>query len=57
VKYITYQVKINDLQRLKARIREAVATVAQNMLQATWNEIEYRLDICRAAKGAKTVIY
>ncbi|PNF44001.1 hypothetical protein B7P43_G17047 [Cryptotermes secundus] len=27
------------------------------MLQATWNEIEYRLDICRATKGAYTEIY
>jgi hypothetical protein len=27
------------------------------MLQATWNEVEYRLDICRANKGAHTEIY
>jgi hypothetical protein len=33
VKNIVYQVKINDLQRLKARIRDAVATVTPNMLQ------------------------
>jgi hypothetical protein len=43
-------VKINDLQHLKARIRAAVATVTPNMLQATWNEVEYRLDICRATR-------
>jgi hypothetical protein len=34
VKNIVYQVKINDLQNLKARIRDAVATVTPNMLQA-----------------------
>jgi hypothetical protein len=51
VKNIVYQVKINDPQHLKARIRDAVATVAPNMLQATWNEVEYRLDICRATKA------
>jgi hypothetical protein len=34
------------------RIRDLVATVTPNMLQATWNEVEYRLDICRATKGA-----
>jgi hypothetical protein len=34
VKNITYQVKINELQHLKARIRDAVATVTPNMLQA-----------------------
>jgi hypothetical protein len=31
---------VNDLQRLKARIRDAVATITQNMLQATWHEVE-----------------
>jgi hypothetical protein len=33
VKNIVCQVKINDLQHLKARIRDAVATVTPNMLQ------------------------
>jgi hypothetical protein len=46
------QVKINDLQHLKARIKEDVATVTPNMLQTTWNEEEYRPDICRATKEA-----
>jgi hypothetical protein len=32
---IVFQVKINDLQHLKARIREAAATVTPNLLQAT----------------------
>jgi hypothetical protein len=27
------------------------------MLQATWNKVEYRLDKCRAIKGAKIEIY
>jgi hypothetical protein len=54
---IAYQVKINDLQHLKARIREAVAMATQNTLQATWNEMEYRLDICRATKGAHIEVY
>jgi hypothetical protein len=34
VKNIVYQVKTNDLHHLKARIRDAVATVTPNMLQA-----------------------
>jgi hypothetical protein len=54
---ILYQVKINELQYLKARIRDAVVMVTPNMLQATWNEVEYRLDICRATKGAHIEIY
>jgi hypothetical protein len=49
--------KIKDLQHLKARMRDAVATLTSNMLQATWNEIEYLLDICRATKGAHIEIY
>jgi hypothetical protein len=40
MKNIVYQVKNNDLQHLKASIRDAVATVTPNMLQATWNEVE-----------------
>jgi hypothetical protein len=51
-KNIVYRVKINDLQHLKAGIRDAVAMVTPNKLQATWNDVEYRLDICRATKGA-----
>jgi hypothetical protein len=52
VKTIVYRVKFNDLQHLKSRIRDAVTMVTSNMLQATWNEIKYRLDICHASQGA-----
>jgi hypothetical protein len=38
VENIVYQVKINDLQHVKARIRDALATATPDMLQATWNE-------------------
>jgi hypothetical protein len=57
VKNTVCQVKINDIQHLKARIRDAVATVPTHTLQAPWNEFDYRLDICRATKGAHTEIY
>jgi hypothetical protein len=57
VKNIVYRVKINDPQHLKTCVKNAVATVTPNMLQATWNEVEYRLDICRATKGAHIEIY
>jgi hypothetical protein len=57
VKNIVYQVKINHLQHPRARIRDTVATVTPNMLQATWNEVGYRLDICRATKRAHIEIY
>jgi hypothetical protein len=39
VKNIVYHIKINDLQHLKACIRDDVTTVTPNMLQATWNEV------------------
>jgi hypothetical protein len=52
VKNIVYQVKIDDLQHLRASIRDTLSMVTPNMLQATWNEVEYHLDICCATKGA-----
>jgi hypothetical protein len=51
-----YQVRTNNIQHLKAHIRDAVAMVTPNMLQATWNKVEYRLDICLATKKADTEI-
>jgi hypothetical protein len=33
------------------------STVTPNTLQATWNEVEYSLDICRATKGEHIEIY
>jgi hypothetical protein len=45
VKNLVYQVKINDLQHLKAHIRYAVATVTPNMLQAMWNEVTNRAHV------------
>jgi hypothetical protein len=55
-KNIVYQVKVNDL-RLKVCIRDAVAMVTPDMLQAMGNGIEYHMDICRATKGAHIEIY
>jgi hypothetical protein len=52
VKNIVYQVKINDLQHLKADIGHTVAALTPNMLQAMWNEIKCRLGICHAIKEA-----
>jgi hypothetical protein len=48
---------LNDLQHLKARIRDAAAMLTPNKFHATWDEVEYRLDICCATKGAPTKIY
>jgi hypothetical protein len=58
VKNTAYLVKINDLEHLKARMRDVMATVLVTpiMLQAMWNKVKYCLDICRATKGAHTEI-
>ena len=48
---------VNDLPDLRARIRETIATVPMDMLERTWQETEYRLDIVRATNGAHVEVY
>ena len=36
----------------RQRIYNAITTIDEAMLQRTWQEIEYRLDVLRAANGA-----
>jgi hypothetical protein len=52
VKDKVYSTPFPDIDTLKARIRDALATVAEEMLEKTWREIEYRLDVLRATNGA-----
>ena len=52
VKDKVYGVKINDLAHLKARITEAINSVTPDMLGRVWDELEYRLDVCRATNGS-----
>jgi hypothetical protein len=40
-----------DLQQLRRRIVEAVAAIDRQMLQRLWQELDYRIDICRVTKG------
>jgi len=42
---------------LKARITDAFATVTEYMLENAWREIDYRLDVLRATKGAHVEVY
>jgi hypothetical protein len=37
---------------LKARITDAFVTITEDMLENTWRETDYRLDVLRAAKAA-----
>jgi len=45
------------LQILKARITDAFATITEDMLENTWREIDYRLDVLRATRGAHVEVY
>ena len=40
-----------NLQDLRNRITAAVALVDRDMLTRVWNEIDYRIDVCRVTKG------
>ena len=40
------------MMMMKARITDAFATITEDMLENTWREIDYRLDVLRATKGA-----
>ena len=45
---------MNDL---KQRISIAIATIDETMLQQTWQEIEYCLDVHCATNGAHIEVY
>ena len=46
-----------DITNLKARITEDFAAITEDMLENTWREIDYRLDVLRARKGAHVEVY
>jgi hypothetical protein len=52
VKDIVYRTPVTSLDELKLRIVAAIETVTLQMLENSCREIEYRLDILRAKKGA-----
>ena len=41
-----------NIPELKVRIRTAIETITADMLQTVWNELDYRVDVCRITKGA-----
>ncbi|KAJ4432445.1 hypothetical protein ANN_21064 [Periplaneta americana] len=40
-----------NLEELNNRIRAAVARVDRDMLQRVWQELDYRVDVCRVTRG------
>ena len=57
IKDAVYRRKVRDLADLRQRINEAVELITAHMLINTWQELEYRLDICRATTGAHIEVY
>ena len=41
-----------SIPELKVRIRTATETITADMLQTFWNELDFRVDVCRITKDA-----
>jgi hypothetical protein len=52
-----YSRKVRDVADLRQHIIEAVELITPHMPINTWQELEYRLDICRATTGAQIEVY
>jgi len=50
-------VTVPDITNLKTRITDAFATITEDTLENTCREIDYRLDVLRATKGARVEVY
>jgi hypothetical protein len=57
VKSNVFRTPVNGLDDLKSRIRNAISAIPADMLLITWQELEYRLDVLRATKGAHNEVY
>jgi len=57
IKNIVYTEKIRNIQHLQERITSAIETVTRDIIQNTWQEIEFRLDISRAISVALIEMY
>ena len=57
IKDVAFRSKVLDLADMRHRIIEAVELVTVHVLINTWQELEYRLDICGAITGAHIEVY
>jgi len=48
----TQRTRLRDLADLKTRIIAAVKNIDAPMLTRVWQELEYRIDVCRVTRGA-----
>ena len=52
--FVTYLTGGLYVHLLTVRIKTAIETITADMLQTVWNELDYRVDVCRITKGAHT---
>ena len=57
VKDKVFSTPVPDITNLKAKIINAFATITEDMLENTLREIDYRLDVLCATKGAHVEVY
>jgi len=57
VKDKVFSTPVPDITNLKARITDAFATITEHMLENTWREADYRLEVLRATKGVHVEVY
>jgi len=57
IKNIAYAKKIRNIQHLQERITSAIENVTRDMIQKPWQEIEFHLDVSRAANDAHIKTY
>jgi len=57
IKNIVYAEKIRNIQHLQERETTATETVTRDMIQKTWHEIDFRLDVSRATNSAHIEMY
>jgi hypothetical protein len=43
---------IHDFQELKQRLITALTAIEKDFLERVWQELGYRIDVCRATRGA-----
>ena len=48
----TQRTRLHDFADLKARIIATVKNTDAPMLTRVWQELEYRIDVCRVTRGA-----
>jgi hypothetical protein len=52
-----FRTPVKALDDLKTGIRNAISAIPADMLHRTRQELEYRLDVLRATKGAHIEVY